>query len=93
MCFKLINYADFLLFTLDDRHSSNVQTFAEVETLPSDTDCKRNNEKDGVGKNLCCLTRQTKIQCIFSKNTSQNKEAVKYFEQNCPKKTTYISFF
>ena len=75
MCFKFINYADFLLFTLDDRHSSNVQTFAEVETLPSDTDCKRNNEKDGVGNNLCCLTRQTKIQCIFSKINQSKKRS------------------
>jgi len=79
------------LFTLDDRHSLNVQTFAEVETLPGDTDCERNNENDDVGKNLCCLTRHTEIQCIFSKIYASKK--VKYVIRNCPDENNQYIFF
>jgi len=79
------------LFTLDDRHSLNVQTFAEVETLPGDTDCERNNEKDDVGKNLCCLTRHTEIQCIFSK-IYESKKKLNMSYEIAQMKTTNISF-
>ena len=47
---KIKNSACFLLFNLDDRHSSNVTTLAEVETLPSYTNCESDNQKDDTGK-------------------------------------------